>query len=397
MDKKQQALQTFWILVALFGGLAMLTGLLGIVLGFVFPPSEMSLVTVVVVAMGLIALLFGFALVLAGLTGWKQVPSRRFYSRWGWLIFLLLAAGLIGVAVFIPADRQNTPLFAPLHLGMIVLPALFLLSLITLTAGREAALTFRQMIVTMTGGVMTIFLALPVELFGFLFSAVMVIAVAIVVPGGEAEVTRLTNLAQQWAATPPADMESALSVIASPVVLAILALTLAVVAPLIEEFGKTLVMGVMGFWEHPGLTRAFVWGAACGLGFAMVEGISNGATGLGEMGGWLGGVGSRVLATAMHALTSGLIGLGWGFFWRKRRWALPLAYAVSVIFHGLWNFNVVLMAGGTGLGTTSSPIGYVLLAAGMGMQGLLLLVTPAALIGIPFFLRRREARSDATA
>jgi hypothetical protein len=127
------------------------------------------------------------------------------------------------------------------------------------------------------------------------------------------------------------------------------------------------------------------------LGFAWFEGISNGALALGESVGWAGSVGVRFFATAMHALTSAVIGLGWAAYWRGRRWALLGAYALAVLFHGAWNLNVILSLAGAGLGD-APPLGTVLAVVGMGVQGGLILVALGALFGIPAVLRRREQR-----
>jgi len=299
-----------------------------------------------------------------------------------------------GVALLTPEDWHQHPLFAPLHLGLAALPAFFLLTLITLIAGRYRALTFRELIGAMSSGAASIAMALPLEVVGFVVSAIAVLLVTLLLPGGAAEINRMGNLIEQWRLMPPADMGQILEAIASPIVLVMLFLVFVVIAPVVEEIGKTLVMGVMGFWHRPGLTQAFIWGAACGLGFAVVENVTNGASGLGERWGWLGGMGTRAFATAMHMLTSGLVGLGWGFFWRKRRWVLPLAYVSAILFHGLWNFNVVMSIGGVATGVATSPLGFIIALLGMGLIIVLAMVAPLALLGIPVLLRAYESRTD---
>ena len=349
---------------------------------------------VISIGVSLIALFLGIGLMWAGLTGLKQLPSPKFYPRWGGLIFLLLPIILILVAVFVPGEWQNRALFAPVHLGVAVMPAFFLLSLLTWAAGHERTLSLRELIATASGGALSVLLAMPVEGVGFVLSAAIAVAVAIVIPGGSAEVQRLIALFEQWAVSAPPNTEQALADLTSPITLVTLALTLAVVTPLIEEFGKTLVMSVMGIWKRPGLTHSFLWGAACGLGFAVVEGVTNGAGGLGEVGSWVGGMGSRALATTMHMLASGIIGLGWGYWWRKRRWMLPFAYVAAVAFHGLWNFNVVVILSGVGLGMQNALLGFVLSALGIGVQVLLALFAPVALIAIPLLLHRYERKTS---
>ncbi len=401
MNASQKRHRTGWAIV---GGLGMITIIIALpTMGLVVLLSSGGgdPLTVMLTGVGLLSLVLGVGLSWAGVSGYYGLPSPKFYSTGGLGLLLLLTAAVLGLALLIPPARQLSALFAPLHLGMIAFPALFLLLLISWAAGREAALTLRQLMVTLTGGAMTIIVALPVELIGFAVSMMVVIIIATVVPGGEAELTRLMTLFESWAEVPPPDMEEVLSILTSPIVLSVLGLTLAVVTPLIEELGKTLVLGAMGHFERASLTRAYLWGVACGIGFAILEGMTNGVMGLGETGGWLSGVGSRAMATVMHAITSGLIGLGWGITWRRRHsgwWALPLTYGGAVIIHGLWNFSTLLTIGGAGLGlgSTAAVEGMMLSATGILIIGGLLFLGFLALIGLPRWLRRYETAHPAT-
>ena len=401
MNARQKKHRTAWAIVGGLGILAILIALptIGLV---VWLSSGGGDPLVMLTGVGLLSLALGVGLTWAGVSGYHGLPSPKFYSVGGLGVLLLLTAVVLGLALLIlPPARQTSALFAPLHLGMIAFPALFLLLLITWAAGREAALTLRQLMVTLTGGAMTIIVALPVELIGLVVSIFIVIIIADFVPGGEAELTRLMTLFEGWAEVPPTDMDEVLSILTSPLVLSVLGLTLAVVTPLIEELGKTLVLGAMGIFERAGLTRAYLWGAACGIGFAILEGMTNGVMGVGETGGWLSGVGSRAMATVMHAITSGLIGLGWGITWRKRRsgwWALPLTYGGAVIIHGLWNFSTLLTIGGAGLvlGSTAAVEGMMLSATGILIILGLLLLGLLALIGLPLWLRKYEAAHPRT-
>ncbi len=397
MEQEQSRPQWLWIITTITGGLAIAGSLLSALLALVIPGIKDTVVAVILIGVGLVGLLLGIGLLASGLTGRKRWASPQIYSKWGWAVCLALLAGLVIIAILTPAEWHNRPIFAPLHLGLAALPAFLLLSLMTLTAGRYRTLTLRELIATMSGGVAATLLAIPVEIVGFGICAVLVVFVTLLLPGGEAEISQLMATLEQWSIAPLPGIEETLSQIASPVILGVLALTFTVVAPLVEEFGKTLVMGIMGMWRRPGLTTAFLWGAACGLGFTVIEGISNGAGSLGEVMGWLGGMGARAAATSMHMLAGGIVGLGWGFFWRKRRWALPLAYLAAVLFHGLWNLNAVAAIGGAAIGTTASPIGFVIAMAGMGLMLILALCAPLALLGIPVLLRAHEtelARSE---
>lgn len=113
---------------------------------------------------------------------------------------------------------------------------------------------------------------------------------------------------------------------------------LAVVAPLAEESTKPLAALV----RRPRSGRdAFVFGAAAGTGFAMVENVlySSGWF-FGSLEGWLPVAVIRMLGAGLHAFGAGLV--AWGVYqlrsagagrWR-RFW---LAYGAALTAHGLWN------------------------------------------------------------
>lgn len=389
MQNSPRRLAALWLIIAFLGcGLA-LAALLMIVLPFVLPDAVLGSYAAILVSIGLIAIMLGIGLLVAGIKGWRDKESVPINTRWGWLILLLIMVLLGGLASLIPADLQSAPIFAPFHFGMIVLPAFIGLLLIMRLSGPRDVPTFRQVVVAMTGGVSSVLLALPLEIVGFVVVVALVFAGASIFPAGQAEVSRLLSIFRLWVEVPPANMDAILSIAASPVAIVGIALVLSCLTPLIEEFVKTLVMGVMGIWMRPGLGKAFTWGLACGLGFAMVEGITNGSIGLGGAGWWFGGVFARMLASMMHALTSGLLGLGWGSLWERKWWRLPLFYAVSVTLHGLWNFSVLLFVIGGILSSTQLWSGGALALIGGGLLVILILLVIVALIAIPLLLRRR--------
>lgn len=386
--------QALWIITAVTGAVITIGSILGAVLIFVLPQAADDTLALILMSLSFVGFLLGLGLLWAGWSGWQRLPSPQIYTRWGWAVCLLLIIILVGVAFLTPEEWQQRPIFAPFHLGLAALPAFLVLALTVLTAGRYRALTFRELIAALSGGATSIMMALPVEIIGFAISAIVVALVTLMLPGGIEEINRMGAMIEKWRLMPPTNTEQMMEAIASPVVLVMLFLVFVIIAPVVEEIGKTLVMGVMGFWHRPGLTQAFIWGATCGLGFAIVESVTNGASSLGEVWGWLGGMGARALAAAMHMLTSGIIGLGWGFFWRKRRWILPLAYGTAILFHSLWNLNTVMSISGTAIGTVTSPIGFIVAALGMGLMIILALFAPAALIGIPVLLRAYESRTE---
>lgn len=122
-----------------------------------------------------------------------------------------------------------------------------------------------------------------------------------------------------------------------------LIIELAVVAPLAEETTKPLAALV----RRPRSARdAFLFGAAAGTGFAMIENVLY-ASGwfFGSLEGWLPIAVVRMLGAGLHALGAGLV--SWGFFQlrtgtagRWRRFWLSLWVALTA--HGMWNGSVAV-------------------------------------------------------
>ena len=387
--------QWVWAFAGLAGlGLVAFGGLL--VLLPLIMQAALEGAVVAVAGYGLVSLTVGLSLCGIGLRGWQNRSAQRFYSKWTWGVFLVLSLIIGAIGVSFPAEHQSGFLFAPFHFALITLPGLLLFSLVSLLAGSDAAISIRRMLLAVIGGASSIIPALPVEFIGMMLSGLVGVAFTLLTPGGEAEVDRIMQLMMRWVETPPSDESEIMGLLASPLVLITLGLTLGVITPVVEEFGKTLVMGFLGIRSRPSLLPSFLMGAACGLGFAWFEGVGNGSLGLGASSAWGMNVSMRFLATAMHALTSGILGLGWGWFWRRRRWALPLCYAMSVLLHGLWNLNVVLSLAGAALSATSEVVGTAVIAAGVLVQVALAGMVLVALVCIPLVLRRREGAGLAT-
>ena len=389
MQETPRRLSILWLVVALVGCGMTLAALLMITLAFILPSAVIESYAVVLAGVGLIAAMLGIGLLVEGVNGWKSQPSRPLTTRRGWIILLLVWIVLGVVSLFIPDRLQSSPVFAPFHFGMIVLPTLSGMLLIIRLSGKHFIPTFRQLIVAITGGVSSVVVALPLEIVGFIVVTALVFAGASVFPAGQAEVSRLLSIIQLWANNPPTNIESMLSIASSPVVVVGLILILSGLIPIIEEFVKTLVMGIMGIWMRPGLGLAFIWGVSCGLGFAMVEGISNGSIGLSGEGWWLGVIFARLMASMMQSLTSGLLGLGWASLWNRKWWRLPLFYIAAVAIHGLWNLSVVCLVIGGIVSSTQSELGLVLALLGGSLLLLMILLVVVALIAIPLMLKRK--------
>ncbi|MGC9349170.1 MAG: PrsW family glutamic-type intramembrane protease [Anaerolineae bacterium] len=381
-----------WVAAGLVGLAIAGLGLLLLLLSALFPAFFAPLI-VIVAGDGLIGLGLGVALVIAGYRRRRALPAQRFSGVRGWWVFLILGLLALVAGILLPSDTHRSLLFAPVYLALIVAPAFFFLSIVTLASGPRLSIAYPHLALALSGGASSVLLAAPVEILGLVLSGVVTTVAAMFIPGGEGEIDRLMMLLDRWSAGPPTDPEQVLSLVASPIILATLALTLALVTPLVEEFSKALIVGLVGFWLKPGPLSGFLWGVAAGLGFALVEGVSNGALPLGETAGWFAGAGTRFFTTAMHGLTSGLVGLGWSYFWRRpdpRRWLLPLFYGLAALFHALWNLNVISTLASLSLGVSTPVIGGSVIVLGVVVQVTLALGALAGLLGVPFLLKRHS-------
>ncbi|MBN1261919.1 MAG: PrsW family intramembrane metalloprotease [Anaerolineae bacterium] len=387
---------------------AALIGLLSaglLLFGFILPliPAvDAALAAVLIAMVGLLGLGFSIVWVVMGIRAVQGRPAELLFPK-AWPALVAIWVLIVGGGFLLPEAVQSRPVFAFFHVLAMVLPALALFSWSLLAAGRASRLSVRQVVVMATAGASSTTLAFTFEVVALFISIVVVIAVALLVPGGQAEVDRLLMEFERWSQMPPgmAATEDLIAVLGSPVVIGVLALTLAVATPIIEELVKTLLVAVIGYWRRPGLLTAFLWGAACGLGFALVEGVLNGGMGLGATSEWLAAVGSRVPATAMHILTCGLTGLGWGYFWQKRRrWMLPLLYGVAIVFHGLWNLSAVGLISASSVSVDLLASEMPQFQAAMAVVGVILLAALALLaltgvIVVPLTLRKRAEKASA--
>ncbi len=373
------------------GGVGLLMALAGgiiVPIPWLWPTLREQGMGVLISGYGFLWLLLGLGLVVGAVRGIRHRPARSFRALWLWF-GLLSGTGLLAILAVVMPFNVNGLRFAVMHVALLVLPGLLLLSVLAILIGPEVAAHTRQLILMMGGGVLSTLGAIPLEMVGLLVGGVLVVTVALVLPGGESAVNALMETLSQWSVAPPSDPEEILTLVGSPVVLAILVITLAVVAPLVEETLKAALVAVVGLWVRPGPGVTFLWGAACGVGFAVIEGVANGAIGLESTVGWLGGLGTRLLATAMHALTSGVLALGLRGLWTRRWWLLPLAFTGATVYHGLWNFNVVLALGGAGVTSQIPVLGGGLLVVGGALAVGMMILTVFVLIALPLWLRSR--------
>ncbi len=399
---KKRYSSSFWTLVMLIAVIGMLGSVGSLLLGLVLPSdleTQDDLTKTAFNVIGLLGLGFSLLLLGVGIRGRNERPSPVFFTPRGWIAPLMLWFGLIALIFIAPGLQQRPFILAGLHVILITLPAFLVLILTTLAAGNTLSLRAREITTAVIGGILSILPSFILEVICFLLSLILVLFVALMIPGGTTEVERIFTELQLLSQMDPTTIPETrvLALVGSPIVIAILILTLSVATPIIEELGKTAIVAIFGYRERFNLRRAFLWGAISGLGFAIVEGSLNGLMSIGgPTTGWISGVAARAAATGMHAFTSGLTGLGWGYFWQKRRrWMLPVLYLIAIFFHGLWNFSTISM-----IAATPPPNGVVsasktvITLLGTGLLIVLALTAPAGLIGLPLFLRRRAKQDD---
>ncbi len=389
--------RVFWLVVSVMGvvlaSMGVGGGLLMLVLTLVggepLPVTE----TIPVAGIVGVGLGFGLALTLHGWASWQGRSSRPFNpSRIGWLWLALVV--LVGLGAVISSwSLAPAILLPPIHVAVMSLMPLIMLSLAG-RALRGRGGSWREVVGVMAGGGS---LGLSISLMGEavvgLGLVVALTVVALMMPGGEEYITTLTQNLQNpaWLM----DFTNLAQLLLTPGIALSLWGLFSIPVPLIEEFAKTLAVGIAGRWLRPQPARAFLWGVAGGAGFALVENVFNGALGGAE--GWAMGAISRLGATVMHCVTGGLVGWGWGELWARRPLRLLGSYTLAVLLHGMWNtFSVgaVLLSASAWVQQGDDT---VVALSGLGMLvllGLLGTLTVSLVFALHIFGRRLALEDD---
>lgn len=351
-------------------------GFLGVylILPFLYRGVDLLEVTLALASLGVLALGFGLALTYQGLGALLGRPSRRFVpppARLMALGFILALAGGEIVLLFSP-PRVASFLFPPLHILASVLPA----GAVVAFVGRRVASDSTWRAITLQashGAILSPLLAFGLELLTLLFLLGAVILLFRPDRGAGLDWDEPANLSRL--------------ILYPPVLMAGGAIFM-IIAPLLEEFIKSLGVPLLGLgFQKRG--DAFLWGVTCGAGFSGLEGLINGGVALE---GWGLVMLFRWGATLMHALASGLMGLGWyGFLARRRPWQLLGAYGASMGVHALWNGAAVALIALSSLALISLEEPLALVGVGMGalVTLLFMLVLTVAMSWGLFYLARR--------
>ncbi len=370
------------VLAVIVGVAAILSGLAagGVVLFGILISSDLEM-------FDLLATSLGFAVTAAGIGlgavlvwhGWRALagyPGAAFsLPAWGWW---LLAFALVLLAGHLLISARIDFFVPALHVLAAALPPLLYLALaagaarrggrlvtvrgllppepsagLALDAGPDALLDEEVRLAPPAassrstwgslawGGLGGVGLGFFIEALALVLLVVAVAAIlSIARPDLLAQLEALAEEMQGSGAMP--DMAS-MEWLASPLAVLGMLLFASVFVPVVEELAKSLAVPIAGLTGRR-LTRldGFLLGVAAGAGFAVVEGMLNGALGLVEPSGWAGAMLTRGGASAMHCLASGLFGLGWQAVISERRFLRGAGLAaLSVGLHGLWNAGAV--------------------------------------------------------
>lgn len=352
---------------------------------------------------GAIGVGLGLPLAWAGRQAVRGAADRPLgRGRWGLWLALFVGVLLIGQGA---AGREEAAAAMPLlQTAAGALPALIFFA-IARAADRSAGLIGRRPALGSLawGGLGGTSLALAAEL--ILVVAAVIVAAAALQAADPSLIDRLLEAAQAMQETGrPPDLAAFRDVATSPIFAVGLLGLVGVAAPLVEELLKGLAVPlVIAAGGRPGRLAGFLFGVAAGAGFAIVEGVLNGALALRMTESWAGLMLLRGAAAAMHCLASGLAGLGWQAVLVERRWlAGGILGLLALSLHGAWNVSVGIIGLISLSGATAADGPAALARAGVAgllalfLLGLWLLVV-AGLALIPWRLARRaaEASSDA--
>ena len=342
--------------------------------------------TLPILSLFIIGVCLGLPLAWQAFAGLRGNNSKRLVLplTWGVGLVSLYLVALAGGQTVLSLKLAPAMTLPPFHiLALAIPPLLCLWGVVTLA--KEPHLTWRRLWGGLGGGAFgAVGLAFAIELF---LLALGIVAVAIILGGSPDWVEQLG----QSQLTPGGLTDSPLvrSLFRNPIVILTLFVSFSLVVPIIEETAKSLVPALAGAWHGLSATQIFLWGVAGGAGFAVVEGLLNGSLSTES---WASVALLRIGASAMHCLTAGLTGWGWGQVWTQRRWLhLLLAYIVAMAIHGVWNgasIGMVVVGVAFGPGTLQS-------ALVVGAMGLLILLTVGEIIAL-MAIAERMGRSNRT-
>lgn len=346
MENKQKI---DWLSAAqlIFSSLVVLFSLLAAGLGFVMislnelitgialPAAQTTASNLLLGGIAFIGILLIPSAIEAGrkLMGQDPIPHQPFSVRQLNLALVLTAAGILLVST---GNIQGGLPFIIIHVFANGVFVIWLIQLIQ--KGLDTGSRQRFWGIFGSGLALAPALALIAEILLLILVGLVWFAYLQTRPDLLQEISQLINRLPQTAVNPAILERVAGKYLVQPGVLGTILFYLAVLIPLVEELFKPV-----GVWLllRRNLTKreGFYLGAVSGAGYALFENLTIGANA--EV--WTTVLISRIGTTAVHMLTSGLVGWGLAAAWSgKRSLRLGYAFFAAVILHGVWNgFNVI--------------------------------------------------------
>ncbi|MGI8553038.1 MAG: PrsW family glutamic-type intramembrane protease [Dehalococcoidia bacterium] len=286
----------------------------------------------------MLALVPGGIFVYQGVSSYMHVPSARLRLPRVESLALFFLLCILAGGVILWQNIATGVVLPLLHVLAAITAPLALIALATRRSRRSSGsegtqLTWRQVLLMLAWG-MAVAASIAIVLEGLtLLYTIMSFLVA---------QHHLNNL--QSAQDLASSVGNSQSDINKGVRLIFLLIVVALLGPLIEEFSKGFGVRFLRS-NRPSRYQAFVFGLASGAGFAVVEAVEYGAGALGEdLHRWWDTMLLRGGSGALHALASGIVGLGWYQVFNGHRRRGAGLFLTAFGLHGVWNgLNVLTL------------------------------------------------------
>ncbi len=283
-----------------------------------------------------ISLAAGTILVWHGSSSLSNVPSDRVrVPPWALLLLAALAAIALGEALI---QTDTAVVLIPLaHVVAVLLPGLAILAMAARGLQRlpaHARATWRELL-TMWG-----YGAAGAASIAVVFNYVNLVGAALIALAARGAFDGMRNSSRV-----SNSLDRTSPYLSQTDLLIILLIVIAVLVPFNEEFWKGFGVRLLR-GSRPTRYQALLFGVAAGVAFGAVEANQYGTGAFSQSAyRWWDAMLLRGGASSLHALASGIVGLGWYHFalgQRKRALAL---YLLAVGMHGSWNaLNVLASA-----------------------------------------------------
>ena len=298
------------------------------------------------------------------------LPKRKIsWTGSDWLLFSLPVFIFLGYLSqnSISWGRITHPIFHILTNGVGIF---WLLSLVRRKLPGENAQRFWG--VFGSGLTLAPLITMVVEIFILIIFGILWWVILGTQPELQQELLSLADRLQQSSITPAIFESTITKLLESPGITGTIFVYIAAIVPLVEELIKPVVIWFL-LSRNPSPREGFLLGTAAGAGYALFENLAIAA----DTEAWTFVVISRIGTSAIHILTTGLVGWGLVSAWTEKRYLrFLMSLFAAVSLHGIWNgLNVftalaefpVIQSDLGSFGThfaEYAPVGLVILAVG---------------------------------